>query len=210
MVNEWPFKSRTMARAARTALGSPSMANGTWASEAREPRTNVIKGCTDATAAPRFRSAVSSSLVRAPLEWSATLPLQSAALDRDAAAPAMAPSGTQNQIIGARICDRRTATTDAPTSRANRRARRREAARPRAITCSIPYPAAVSDTARALARFPAPTMAMRGFAFAGMPGRIAESASNPALLRPGQNPEEQWRALYCWNAQVFALQIEAG
>jgi len=27
---------------------------------------------------------------------------------------------------------------------------------------------------------------MRGFAFAGMPGRIAESASNPVVLRPGQ------------------------
>ena len=40
-------------------------------------RTNVISGCTDATAAPRLRNAASSSLVSAPLECSATLPFQS-------------------------------------------------------------------------------------------------------------------------------------
>src|ERR1700746_3836960 len=99
MVNKWPFKSRTMARAARTAFGSPSMAKGTPASGGREPRTNVIKGLGDATAAPRFRSTASSSLVRAPLEWSATLLLQAALVIRDAAALGIAASGTQNQII---------------------------------------------------------------------------------------------------------------
>ena len=48
--------SSTTRRATRTAAASPSSANGTPASEGREPRTNVISGCTDATAAPRLRS----------------------------------------------------------------------------------------------------------------------------------------------------------
>jgi ADP-ribose pyrophosphatase len=43
---------------------------------------------------------------------------------------------------------------------------------------SIPYPAPCNDTASALARFPAPTIEIRGLAdgFADMPGSIAESA----------------------------------
>ncbi len=160
-----------MARAACAAFGLPSMANGTPASDGREPRTNVISGCTEATAAPRSRSTASSSLVSAPLECSASLPFQSAAFVRDAAALAIVPSGTQNQTTSAHICARVIATADAPTRRANLRARCKEEAWPCETIWSIPYPASRRATASALARFPAPTIATRGFAesFAGMP-----------------------------------------
>src|SRR6202040_4455530 len=97
------------------------------ASDGRDPCTNVIKGCPDATAAPRRRSPLSSSLVSAPLECSATLPFQSAAPVREAAALAIALSGTQNQISSARICARPAAAAEAPTSGASRRARREDA-----------------------------------------------------------------------------------
>ena len=161
------------------------MANGTPASGGREPRTNVIIGCTDATVAPRFRSTASSSLVRAPLECSATLPFHSAAPASDSAAPAIAPSGTQNQTTSASTFARPAATAIAPTSPASRRARRKDAARPRETICSIPYPASRKHAASAPARFPAPTIAIRGFAdrLTDMPGSIAESTAASDVAR---------------------------
>jgi hypothetical protein len=174
-----------MARAARTAFGLPSRANGTPASEGRDPRTNVISGWPDATVAPRSRSTPSSSLVRAPLECNATLFFQSAAPAMALAASAIAPSGTQNQTIPALITTCAGTAATAPTSLASLRARRKDAADPLDTICSITYPASRNDTARAPARFPAPTIAMRGFAdrFTGMPGRIAESAFDPASVK---------------------------
>ena len=180
MANGCPRKFRTMARAARTAFGVPSRANGTPASGGRDPRTNVMSGCTDATAAPCSRRTRSTSLVSAPLECSATLPFQSDSLARASAASAIAPSGTQNQTISAWITTF-DGTAAAPTSRASRRAWRKDAADPRDTICSITYPAPYKDTASAPARFPAPTIVMRGFAdrFTDMPGSIAESARDP-------------------------------
>ncbi len=159
-----------MARAIRNARASPSTANGTSFSEGREPRTKVIMGCTDATAAPASRNRSSSAAASAPLECSATRPFQSAAAARDSAAPAIALSGTQNQTTPARIRARVAAATEAPTSRANHRARCKEGPGPRAMICSMVYPASRSDAASALARFPAPTIATGGFTgFFGTP-----------------------------------------
>jgi hypothetical protein len=202
MANGCPPNRRTMARAARTALGSPSIANDTPASDGREPRTNVIRGCTEATAAPRFCSLTSSSPVSAPLECSATLPCQSAAAVRDAAAPAIAPSGTQNQTISARMRTRTAVTAAAPTSRANRRACRKDATGLRETIWSIRYPAPRSAGASAPARFPTPTIVITGFVdcVAGMPGRIAEC----------RKPNPESRALYCCHAQASTLQDKAG
>src|SRR5947207_3188386 len=69
-----PPRLRTIRRAARIAAGSPSIANETPASDGRDPRTNVISGCTDATAAPLLRSGSRISLPNAPLECSAIFP----------------------------------------------------------------------------------------------------------------------------------------
>src|SRR5256885_9391836 len=65
---------------------------------------------------------------------------------------------------------------EARTFRARFCARRREVDVARERIWSISYPASRSDAARALAKFPAPTMVMRGLAdrFPAMPGRIAE------------------------------------
>ena len=58
----------TMARAAATAVTSPSTANGTSRMRGSVPGTKVIMGWSDATWAPRRRSGASTSLVSAPLE----------------------------------------------------------------------------------------------------------------------------------------------
>ena len=175
-----------MRRATRTAESSPSIANATPASEGRDPRTNVIMGCTDATAAPRLRKTSSSSLASAPLECSATSPFQFRARPVlvlaffadpgcDAKAPAdrrISESGTQNQITSVRTPSSDPATARAPTFRASLRARFSEVKRSRAITASIAYPACRSDTANALPKFPAPTIATRGLR--NMSGSIAD------------------------------------
>jgi ADP-ribose pyrophosphatase len=63
-----------------------------------------------------------------------------------------------------------------------------DAADSRDTICSMLYPAARNDTAKALARLPAPTIDMRGVAggFADMPGRIAESVVT--LSAAGETP----------------------
>jgi hypothetical protein len=125
-----------MRRTTRTAAGSPSNANGTPASEAAEPRTNVIRGCTDATDAPRRRKTASSSLVSAPLECNATLPFHSILFANERAARVISASGTQNQINSARTADR-SVDAPAPTCFANLCAFVSDAPRARAITTSI-------------------------------------------------------------------------
>src|SRR6267154_623495 len=202
-----------MARAARTAFRSPSMANGTSESGGREPRTKVINGWTEATVAACLRNTSSASLVRAPLECSATFPFQSAAPIKDRAALAIAPSGTQNQTISACTCERTPAVADAPTSPASRRARRKEAAGLRETINSILYPAARNDTASALAKLPAPMMATRGFwrTLAGMPGRIPEAALEASPFRSQdllgrRRPDAVF--YYCCHGQACEIQVK--
>ena len=120
-----------MRRATRTAAASPSSANGTSFSEGCEPRTNVIRGCTEATAAPRLRNEASSSLPSAPLECNATLPFHSICFAIDSAAAAIAESGTQNQTNSACTEDK-SFTARAPTCSASLCAvRQRSSATPR-------------------------------------------------------------------------------
>src|SRR5271166_509730 len=96
-----------MARLARTAAASPSMANGTPASEHDpawdDPATNVIIGCTDATCAPHLRNTANSSLGSAPLECKTTPPFQSPFCANESPTLAIASSGTQNQTTSAAI-----------------------------------------------------------------------------------------------------------
>lgn len=176
-----------MRRARRTALASPSMAKGTFAridfdfSELeldfanawRENIrcTNVISGCADAAAAPRLRSAFSSSLLSAPLECRAIFLFQSACGASNRAARAISESGTQNHTTGAANLAAETIEARAPIFRARLFAFCRDLPSARTTTSSIRYPALRSDNANACARFPAPTIAMPGFA--AMPGSIA-------------------------------------
>lgn len=160
-----------MRRATRTAAASPSSANGTSFSEGCEPRTNVIRGCTEATAAPRLRNEASSSLPSAPLECNATLPFHSICFEIDSAAAAIAESGTQNQTNSACTEDK-SLPSRAPTCSASLCALVNDPARDREITTSMAYPATCSECASADPRFPAPTIATRGFP--AMPGSIAE------------------------------------
>ncbi len=185
------------------------MANGTPASDGRDPRTNVISGCTDATAAPRRRSTASSSLVSAPLECSATLPFQSAA-------PAQGFCRTRNRSIGNAKPDN-LGPNLRPTSRRGRSSNLtgKSPSSPQRC-CRSPRDNLLDHvsrspqrTASAPARFPAPTIAMRGFAesFADMPGRIADRHL-PGSRKSKSNARR--RALYCFHAQASTLQIEAG
>ncbi len=159
-----------IARAVRTALASPSTANGTPASEGWDPRTKVINGCTEATAAPRLRRTSSTSLVKAPLECNATLPFQSTAFASNRAASRISPSGTQNQTTWEPISAGET-TLDF-TSRASARACRTEAAPERVTIPSIVYPARNKAVASAPARLPAPTIVIP--TLAAMTGSIAD------------------------------------
>src|SRR5271167_1055299 len=168
-----PPTSRTTRRPTRTAAASPSSTNGTPASEGREPRTNVISGCTDATVAPRLRKTANASLVRAPLECNTTLPFQSTVPASDRAAQAISASGIQNQISSARDSDR-SVKARAPTCFANFWAFFSDSPPERTITASIVYRARCRARARAVPKFPAPTIATRGLA--AMPGSIAETA----------------------------------
>src|SRR5579871_129145 len=176
-----------MARATCTALASPSIVNDTPESRGREACTNVISGCTDATAALSLRRALSSSLAKAPLECNATFPFQSAAVVKDRAAVAIARSGTQNQTTSESIRTRDAGAADAATSFASRRARCREAPPAREIIVSITNRPPCKATAKDAAKFPAPTSAILGFTFdlRGMPGRITDCAMPPVdrLLR---------------------------
>ena len=187
-----PPRSLTTLRAIRTAGESPSMENGTAVNDGRELRTNVINGCADATAAPRRRSASSSSLVITPLECSAIRPLQSIWSRTDCEALRIPPSGTQNQTTVARKSLGNSVDARAATSRASVRAFVREAGLERPTTLSILYPARRSGTARAFARFPAPTIAITGLLC--MPGSIAEAVSQRchpdarAVCRPKSLP----------------------
>lgn len=171
-----PPRSLTICFAIRAAPGSASIANGTPWNDGRDPRTNVISGCTEATAAPLRRKISSSSLVRAPLECTAIRPAQEMALARRSAALPISPSGTQNQTAPARKLLGSSVNARAPTSCTSFCARardpRRERPRERPIIASISYPAARSETPKALAKFPAPTIAMMGLPL--MPGRIAD------------------------------------
>jgi hypothetical protein len=167
-----------MARPARTAAASPSIAKGTPASDRDEPvrddpATNVIIGCTEATCAPRRRSAANSSLASAPLECNATLPFQSAFCASERAASAMESSGTQNQTKSDSITARATPTGRAPTLFANKLALRRDPRLSRNTIWSMTYPARCRHTARTAPRFPAPAIVIRRRR--RMPGRIAEA-----------------------------------
>src|SRR5579863_3879857 len=147
------------------------MANGTPASEGREPRTNVINGCTDATDAPCLRSALNSSLASAPLECRATLPFHRILFAHVDAVRPISASGTQNQTRSVAGIVDASVTTRAPTSFARFRAFASDVPREWVTTASILYPARISETASALPRFPAPTIVIR---LPAMPGRIAE------------------------------------
>src|ERR1700746_1438475 len=105
------------------------MANGTPANDGRDPRTNVMKGCTDATEAPLARRGCNTSLLRTPLECSATFPFPSNRLAREAAACAVAVSGTQIHKRRACTPSTRESTRD-PILAANDLARASDAARP--------------------------------------------------------------------------------
>src|SRR5437588_10379577 len=96
-----PLRATTIARTTRIAEGSPSIANATPASVGCEPDTNVIRGCADATAAPRACNTSSSSLPRTPLECNATFPFQVVTALKFRAALQISPSGTQHQIKSA-------------------------------------------------------------------------------------------------------------
>ena len=81
------------------------------------------------------------------------------------------------------------------------------------MICSITYPASCKETASALAKFPAPTIAMRGFFLPDMPGSIAEAAARPRgchisfRRKPDATSRILCRVLYCSHVQVFALQV---
>ena len=202
----FPPRSFTRRRATRNAAASPSTANETPASEGLESRTKVINGCTEPTAIPCSRSAASSSLLSAPLECSATRfldPSLSLALDpdfdpafdaifvatfvpsffaRNLAALAISASGTQNQMTSARRPSGGSLQTCAPTLRAKLRAFLNDSALDREMIAPISYPAFRNETARTVARFPAPTIAILGRM--SMPGSIAVPASG-SLPAPG-------------------------
>jgi len=173
----------------RKAASSPSIANGTPASNGLDPRTNVISGCTEATLAPRLCSDPNSSLPSAPLECNATLPFQSTLAASDFAACEISESGTQNHINCARVAGNSVAALPLTCS-ASLCARLRDAPRPRAMIRSIEYPAARNANASAVPKLPAPTIATRGLA--PMPGSIAEPASG--LREPDA---ESRKPLYC-------------
>src|ERR1039457_2639034 len=188
-----------MRRATRSATASPSTANGTPASAGCERRTNVIIGCTDATAPPRLRRSASSSLVSAPLECNATLPFHSSCVAADSAARTTSASGTQNHINDARTADR-SVDARAPTCFANLRALFSDAPREWAITASIVYPARRNATARTDPRFPAPTIATRGFD--AMPRQHSRS-DFPLPLSGLRKPDADSRKpLYCSHGQI--------
>jgi hypothetical protein len=153
-----------MRRAVRWAAASPSIAKGTPTSDGREPRTNVIKGCADATVAPRRRRAPNSSLVRTPLECSATIPFQLPFVAKTCALEAISRSGTQNQITPGATCAWDTTTALELTSLANRLAFADEDFPARVMISAIENPALRRAAARAPARLPAPTIVIRGFA----------------------------------------------
>ena len=154
-------RSFTTLRAALTAAGSPSTAKGTSSSEGADPRTKVISGCTEATAAPRSRKPRSSSLANAPLECSATLPRQSTASESCRAAPAISRSGTQNQTRSPSRPSPGTTTLECASSASARPFLRDALLFPETMSL-MRYPARVNSTASALPSLPGPTIAIRG------------------------------------------------
>jgi ADP-ribose pyrophosphatase len=131
-----------------------------------------MSGCTDATAAPRTRNACNSSLLSAPLECNAILPFHSIMFANARDARAISASGTQNHINSPELPDKSVDPRAARTCLASFFALCNDAPRERAITSSMEYPARCSAKARAVPRFPAPTITTRGFV--AMPGSIAE------------------------------------
>ena len=122
-----------------------------------------------------LRKPASSSLLNAPLECRATLPFHSTPPSSDRAARAISASGTQNQINSARTPDR---SIDArtpyllgqsPLAFLQRRSRESAQSLPRSY-----IPPALAANPSAVPRFPAPTIATRGFA--AMPRSIAEGS----------------------------------
>jgi|SRR5579871_481152 len=172
----------------RIASGSPSTANGTFARRGRDPPTNVISGCADATAAPRRRKECNSSLESTPLECSATRPLQSIQVENDRATLATCESGTQNHTRLDLSAPGNSAKAIAPTSFAIPRARFLEEAVERPITASITYPARCKDVDRELARFPAPTIVIVGLNF--ISGSIADGVNRIGPSAPGRQTLE--------------------
>ena len=154
-------RSFTTLRAALTAAGSPSNANGTPLSEGIDLRTNVISGCAEATAPPRSRNPRSSSLANAPLECSATLPRQSTASESWRAALAISRSGTQNQTRSPSRPSPATTTLECASLASARPFRRDSLLFPETMSL-MRYPARVNSTASALPNLPGPTIAMRG------------------------------------------------
>src|SRR5436853_2193769 len=163
----------------------------------------------DATTAPRRRKAPSSSLVKGPLEWKTTWPFHLRAPARDSAAPAIWASGTHNQTTSASIVSCVKVTARAPSSFANRRALVRDPPLARATIASTRYPAFRSERPRALPRFPAPTIVIRGFA--AIAGRIAEAtlAWAQSVERPKCAPAPVGcRALYCLHGETLRFLSE--
>src|SRR5215471_15738207 len=89
--------SSTIRLATRVAARSPSKAKGTPFNDGLTFFTKVISGWTEATAAPFFLTASSSELLKAPLECTAILPLQSRTLASISAQREICWSGTENQ-----------------------------------------------------------------------------------------------------------------
>jgi len=168
--NASPPRSRTMRRAAAAAIRSPSKAKGTPLSDGRTFLTKVIRGCTEATPAPFAFKAASSRLLKAPLQWSAIFPRQLALLARLCAAAEISRSGMHSHTSSDFKAAVRMLQTGGPPRRrpersaATLRARAREPASFRATISSMVYPAFRSDSARAVPRFPGPTMVTLGLA----------------------------------------------
>ncbi len=94
------------------------------------------------------------------------------------------------------------------TSLANRRALLSDPEFDRAITASIVYPARRNDTVRAVPRFPAPTMAIVGFA--AMPGSIAEAAHRTEGAKPNRYQDQSassFREIFCAHAVLYIVNM---
>ena len=143
------------------AFESPSIANGTPERAGLVPRTNVIKGCTDATASPALLRDDSSLLPSAPLEWNANRTARSfGCFANNSATCLILPSGTASHMISDANDAFSIVTARAPTARASFCARFIEAGWSRATISAMVNPARFSAGARKLANLPAPTRAM--------------------------------------------------
>lgn len=162
IVNVVPPTEATILFASRIAPASPSTPKGTPDKLGTAFRTNVIPGCTDATFAPLSRSAASTSLVSAPLEWKTILPCQSGARASLAATLAITSSGTVIHTSPEESGSWPNDTTLAFVRRARRLTSRDICSRDRTTRFLTFHPACRRLSATAMPRRPGPTILISG------------------------------------------------